>query len=115
LAKGLGYDGEVTSPTFTLSRVYKLPQPQDGDAHPLELHHYDLYRLGQAGIVGSELAEDLADPHIVTAIEWAGIFEDELPADRLRIKFDVTGDTARNLVLTATGPKSKRLTRGLEE
>jgi tRNA threonylcarbamoyladenosine biosynthesis protein TsaE len=111
LARGLGYDGDVTSPTFTLSRVYKLPP--HGSDEPLELHHYDLYRLGQAGAVGDELAEDLADPTVITAIEWAGIFEDELPGDRLRVKFDVTGDSGRKLTLTATGPKSKHLTEAL--
>jgi tRNA threonylcarbamoyl adenosine modification protein YjeE len=61
LAQGLGYDGEVTSPTFTLSQIYRV-------SDDLELHHYDLYRLGETGVVGDELAEDLTDPHLVTVI-----------------------------------------------
>jgi tRNA threonylcarbamoyladenosine biosynthesis protein TsaE len=107
LAAGLGYDGPVTSPTFTLSQIYKLSEP-------LELHHYDLYRLGQSGVVGDELAEDLEDAHIITVIEWAGIVEDELPKDRLRISFEVTGDRTRQLTVTSSGDVSDRLAQGIK-
>jgi tRNA threonylcarbamoyladenosine biosynthesis protein TsaE len=107
LASGLGYEGEVTSPTFTLSRVYKLK-------NNLELHHYDLYRLGQSGVVGDVLAEDVGDQGIITIIEWAGIVADDLPHDRLRIEFTVTGDTDRQLKITAHGPVSHRLAEGLQ-
>lgn len=106
LVAGLGYDGEVTSPTFVLSRIYKVGKS-------LELHHYDLYRLGISGVVGEELAEDVRDENTITVIEWANIVEDELPADRLRIEFAVTGDTDRDLEISFGGPKSERLTREL--
>lgn len=104
----LGYEGEVTSPTFTLSRIYPL-------ASGLELHHYDLYRLSGAGVVGDELAEDMADPHIITVIEWADIITADLPADRLKITFEVTGDTDRRLTFTSGGPKSAAIITALQE
>lgn len=107
LASGLGYDGEVTSPTFTLSQVYKLTNGR-------ELHHYDLYRLGHSGIVGHELLEDIADPQNITVIEWPGIIENDLPADRLLIELEVTGDTDRELKITSSGPTSDRLAAGLK-
>ncbi len=107
LARGLGYHGEVTSPTFTLSRVYKL-------ADGRELHHYDLYRLGQAGAVGDELEEDLADPSYVTVIEWADILESNLPADRLKIVFGITTENARELDITAGGPRSTQVVEQLK-
>jgi len=107
LTRALGYDGEVTSPTFTLSRVYQI---RDG----LELHHYDLYRLGESGIVGDELAEDVSEPNIITVIEWAGIVEDQLPADRLRITFTITGEDDRTLTLTGGGVTSDRLIKELQ-
>lgn len=106
LAAGLGYEGEVTSPTFTLSQVYKLPFGR-------ELHHYDLYRLGQGGVVGDELAEDMTDPQVITVIEWAGIVGDELPADRLRVTFEVVGENGRRLGFTSGGPVSEQLVKGL--
>jgi tRNA threonylcarbamoyladenosine biosynthesis protein TsaE len=107
LASGLDYKGEVTSPTFTLSRVYKLK-------NNLELHHYDLYRLGQSGVVGDVLAEDIGDAGIITIIEWAGIVADQLPHDRLRIEFAVTGETDRQLTISSHGPVSHRLAEGLK-
>ena len=107
LARGLGYRGPVTSPTFTLSQVYRL-SPQ------LELHHYDLYRLGQSGAVGDELAEDLHDTAVITVIEWADIAERDLPADRLRIQFNVTSDTGRNLKFSAGGRRSTHILEALK-
>jgi tRNA threonylcarbamoyladenosine biosynthesis protein TsaE len=107
LARGLGYDGEVASPTFTLSRVYNVSGGR-------ELHHYDFYRLGDSGIVGSELADNLGDPAIITVIEWAGVVEASLPADRLHINFEVTGDTDRLLKFSSRGPASDRLITGLK-
>lgn len=108
LAEALGYDSPVTSPTFTLSNIYKL---SDGR----ELHHYDLYRLNEGGVVGQELAEDLADPNVINVIEWGGVVNDELPADRLRIELEVTGDTERVLKLASSGPVSDRLVKELKQ
>jgi tRNA threonylcarbamoyladenosine biosynthesis protein TsaE len=62
IAAGLGYGGSVTSPTFTLSNIYKLDDGQ-------ELHHYDLYRLGVGGVLLDELVEDLQDERVITIIE----------------------------------------------
>jgi tRNA threonylcarbamoyladenosine biosynthesis protein TsaE len=106
LAQALGYTGDVASPTFTLSKTYQLPSG-------LELHHYDLYRLGESGVVGDELAEDLGDPHVITAIEWAGVVESDLPADRLRLQFEPTGDTDRRLVFSAGGDRSTAILKEL--
>jgi tRNA threonylcarbamoyladenosine biosynthesis protein TsaE len=106
LATALGYTGPVTSPTFTLSNIYQLPDHR-------ELHHYDLYRLGEGGILADELAEDIGDPGIITVVEWAGVAESRLPTDRLIVKFDVTADTGRRLTFSAGGPKSQNLIKGL--
>jgi len=106
LARGLGYRGDVTSPTFTLSQIYKLPS--------FEIHHYDLYRLGQTGVVGDELTEDLHDPKVVTIIEWGGIMESDLPSDRLKIELEVTGEEDRHIIFNAHGPVSERLLKELQ-
>jgi tRNA threonylcarbamoyladenosine biosynthesis protein TsaE len=106
LAKALGYEGFVTSPTFTLSQTYKL-------ASGLELHHYDLYRLDSSGIVGENLAEDTADPKVITVVEWAGVAKAKLPADRVTVTIEVTGDTHRNLTFAGSGPVSNHIVKGL--
>ena len=107
LAKALGYTGAVTSPTFTLSQIYALP-------NGLQLHHYDLYRLGAAGIVGSEIDEDLGQPKIITVVEWGGVAHNILPADRLHIEIAVAGDTERQWNFKSGGPNSERLIEGLK-
>lgn len=77
LGLGAGSEDVVGSPTFTISKVYK--------ARDLEIHHFDFYRLGEAGIVGDELAEVIDDPTIVTVVEWADIVQNVLPEQRLTI------------------------------
>lgn len=104
LAAGLGYAGPVTSPTFTLSNVYQL-------ASGLQIHHYDMYRLEKAGVLAQELAEAIDQPGVITVIEWAGIVESSLPADRLTVAFEVTAESARTLVLTSGGSVSAALLR----
>jgi tRNA threonylcarbamoyladenosine biosynthesis protein TsaE len=100
LAKGAGSDDQVASPTFTLAREYRTDT--------FAIHHYDLYRLEKAGILGEELAESLADPKAVVAIEWAGIASDLLPSDRLTIEFKITGPEQRILKMSA-GPQHTHL------
>ncbi len=108
LAAAMGYVGEVTSPTFTISHIYHLPSE-------LELHHYDLYRLAAGGVVGEELGDDLADDKAITIIEWPGIVEFELPEDRLRIEFLVSGENERQLTFRSGGAVSDVLIKELSE
>ncbi|HVI60737.1 MAG TPA: tRNA (adenosine(37)-N6)-threonylcarbamoyltransferase complex ATPase subunit type 1 TsaE [Candidatus Saccharimonadales bacterium] len=89
LAAGLGSRDSVRSPSFTLSNLYR--------AKDLTLYHLDFYRLDEPGILRDELAEVLADPKAVVAVEWANIIEDVLPARRLTVTFRVTGDDEREL------------------
>ncbi len=106
LAAELGYRDAVTSPTFTLGNVYRV-------SDSLQIHHYDLYRLGEGGILADEIGEDIGDPHIITIIEWAGVAEAQLPPDRLRISFEVTADTERHLSFSAGGPVSQAIIKEL--
>lgn len=80
LAKGLGVADDVQSPSFTISRVYAA---RDG----LELHHYDLYRLADPGIARYDIAEAVADPRVVTVIEWGETVQGVLPASRTVLTF----------------------------
>jgi len=87
LANGLGSRDKVHSPSFTLSHQYRA-----GDR---TLYHFDFHRLGEPGIMRDELAEILADPKAIVAVEWADIVEDILPAERLAIRIKATGETVR--------------------
>lgn len=89
LVRGTGSADKVASPTFTLSREYKAPS--------FTIAHFDFYRLGEAGIMGDELAEILADPAYVTVVEWGDIVHDVLPADRLTVRITLQADGSRTL------------------
>ena len=91
LARGFGSTDRVSSPTFTISREYK-----SGDR---TIYHFDFYRLHEAGIVADELAEAAHDPNAVVVVEWGDIVADVLPADRLTLALQATGQASRTLTL----------------
>ena len=93
LARGAGSTDRVASPTFTISRVYKTDD--------LEIHHFDFYRLGEAGLIAEELAEVISDPHVITVVEWADIVQDVLPQERLTITIEKTPADGRRLTFQA--------------
>lgn len=79
LAEGLGFDDDVSSPSFTINNHYKLPLDR-------QLSHYDFYRLNEAGVTIQELAEDLSDTNVSVVLEWASSVKDILPADHVTIE-----------------------------
>lgn len=99
LARGMGSADRVASPTFTISKVYEAPNKQ------LSLHHFDFYRLHEAGLIGEELADVLHDKHIVTVVEWADIIQNVLPTARLTITIHKMPHDVEARLLTFTAPK----------
>jgi len=91
LVRGAGSLDKVASPTFTLSREYTTSN--------FTIAHFDFYRLGEAGIMGDELAEILADPTYVTVVEWGDVVHDVLPQERLTIRITLEADGSRKLTL----------------
>ena len=61
MARGLGYEGHVTSPTFTLMNIY--------EGGRLPFYHFDLYRL-QSGQLESIGYEDFLYADGVSLVEW---------------------------------------------
>lgn len=91
-AVGLGIDDIVSSPTFVLMSEY---------AGRLPMFHLDLYRLADAA---DALAGGLIDERQVEGValvEWAERLGDALPAGRLDVLIDGTGDEARRITLRA--------------
>ncbi len=92
LARGTGSSDHVSSPTFTISKVYK--------SKDLELHHFDFYRLPDPGLMEHEIKDVLDDPHTAIVVEWADVLAHVLPADRLTIHITSTGDEQREFTIT---------------
>ena len=97
LAKGAGSKDVVTSPTFTVSQIYK--------GSDLTLWHFDFYRLTEAGVVAEELAEALEDPKNIVVVEWGDVVEGVLPVGRVTIKFENVADDENRRKITVTCPK----------
>jgi tRNA threonylcarbamoyladenosine biosynthesis protein TsaE len=106
IARGMGVDETVQSPSFTINRVYDAP-------NHLQLSHYDFYRLADPGIMRGELNEAVHDPQTVVVIEWADTVEQTLPADRLTITITSPSETTRQLELQAGGDSARRILEAL--
>ena len=70
-AAGLGIEGPVNSPTFTI-----LQQYEDGR---LPLYHFDVYRIGDVSEMDEIGYEDCFFGYVVCLIEWPGLIEEILP------------------------------------
>lgn len=93
LARGLGFRGRVTSPTFTIVNEY------DGD---LPLFHFDMYRLSSSDELYDIGWDDYLARGGVCAVEWSERVADALPEDAVRV--DITrGDVDGSRVITVTG------------
>ena len=77
LAKGLGAEDSVTSPTFTLLHLYE---------GRLSLAHFDVYRLPFPEAFEELGYEEYFSGSGVTAIEWSDLIAPFLPAEYLQIK-----------------------------
>lgn len=93
LARGFGSTDPVSSPSFTISYVYKR---EDGKA----LHHYDFYRLNDPGIMASELAEIVGQKDVIVAIEWGKMVANILPENTITISIEAEDETTRNIEFT---------------
>lgn len=77
LAKGLGIEEPVNSPTFTIVQVY--------DGGRLPFYHFDVYRIGDVEEMDEVGFEDYVMGDGVSLIEWANLIEEILPKKRTDI------------------------------
>ena len=96
---GLGVADTVSSPSFVLMAEYRGRLP---------LFHIDLYRLagGAAAIADGLIDERQADG--VTLIEWADRLGAGLPAARLDVRIEGTGEEPRTVRLAPTDARHGR-------
>lgn len=108
LAEGLGVRESVTSPSFTISKRYAFPLPENccknhnssNNTPEGQLIHYDFYRLDDPGIMRDELAEALAEPNSVIVVEWGNDVADLLPADKTRLEITLCENGSRTVQIT---------------
>lgn len=87
LAKELGVEGAVQSPTYVLAKFYPISYGRF-----TTLVHIDAYRLKDAGEFAALKPEGfLRDPNAIVCVEWPERVEGALPRADVTVKFSSDG------------------------
>lgn len=89
LAKGLGIDCDVTSPTFAICNTYI--------GENAVLHHFDMYRVDSWDDLYSTGFFDYLDTDAYIAVEWSENVYGALPDDTEIVEIIKTGDNSREI------------------
>ena len=109
LARTLGVEGEVTSPTFSLMNIYEGICP---------IFHFDLYRLNtEEELDDIGFYEYVEEPEGIVVIEWPDKFPESLPEDYVVIFFEAEANSPNGRVITfaCEGEKHRELIKELEK
>ena len=90
LARGLGCDEPVTSPTYTIVNEYLSGR--------IPLFHFDMYRLSSADDLWDIGWEDYLDRGGVCAVEWSENVEEALERFVL-VNIEKIGDESRRITI----------------
>ena len=95
VARGLGVDERVTSPTFTMVREHRCVN----DLGIATLHHADVYRVGSLAEVSDLALGELVEEAAVALIEWGDIAAPLFGHEVLSITFNLDEREGRTLVV----------------
>jgi len=99
IAKGLGIEAQITSPTFVLAREH----PLDGGRRFV---HADAYRLASFGEL-EDMVEDLVGVDTITVVEWGDVVGEALDAVQFIVRLEHAED-GRTIHIEATDPERQR-------
>ena len=97
LAKGLGYTGDVSSPTFAIVNEYRGGR--------LPLFHFDMYRIEGWEDLDSCGFFDYMEENGVIAAEWSENIDGALPENTIYITLEATDENSRKI--TVEGAEEK--------
>ena len=80
IAKGLGIEEPVNSPTFTIVQVYESGR--------IPLYHLDVYRIGDPSEMEEIGCEEYFYGEGLCIVEWADLIEELLPEQRTEIMIE---------------------------
>ena len=84
LARGLGYTGDVTSPTFSIVIEYRGGR--------LPIFHFDMYRISSFDDLYSTGYFDYFDENGIIAVEWSENIVNALPEKYIKITIEKLGN-----------------------
>jgi tRNA threonylcarbamoyladenosine biosynthesis protein TsaE len=93
IAKALGVESEVTSPTFVIEKIYSLKNQKWE-----RLIHIDMYRLNSAEELPAIGWDEFSkDPSNLIVIEWPEQVEGAIPPGAVKIEFKDAGGEVREI------------------
>ena len=90
MARGMGIDAHVSSPTFTIVNEYPGER---------ELIHFDMYRLSSPDELFDIGWEDYLSRGAVCAVEWSENVKDAFYGDEITVTIEKTGEDERRITI----------------
>lgn len=103
--RGLGHNGSVKSPTYTLVEPYEV--------EARKIFHFDLYRLADPEELEFMGIRDYQQNDTINLVEWPEKGEGLLAAPDLEISIEFT-DQGRSIELLGKSPKARELIQQLK-
>ena len=94
IARGLGIDETITSPTYTIVSEY---------TGKVKLYHIDAYRLVNDEDFENTGALELFGPDSIAVIEWSERIPNSLPSDVITVGIEITGPGSRIFNISGMG------------
>jgi tRNA threonylcarbamoyladenosine biosynthesis protein TsaE len=104
--RGLGFEGRVKSPTYTLLELYVIST--------LNLYHFDFYRFADPEEWLETGFRDLFNERNICLVEWPERAGDLLPPPDLKIALIPTPQAGREATIEAHSPRGQALLRSLQ-
>lgn len=95
VARGLGIEGAVPSPSFTILNAY--------DEGRMPLYHFDWYRIEDPNEIYEMGMDEQLGGDGIALIEWSEKAEECLPEKRLRISIRTMDENTRELQFHSEG------------
>ena len=110
LARGAGYEGAVSSPTFVLMHIYEGRLP---------IYHFDAYRLRSSADLYNIGADEYFEGDGAVCLEWSERAEDILPPVRLELHLTYADgeqrETSRCIECVGRGARGEEMASVLAE
>ena len=90
MARGMGLDCRVSSPTFTIVNEYTGPR---------ELLHFDMYRLDGPDELYNIGWDDYLTRDGVCAVEWSENIQDAFDGSEITVRIEKLSDTEREITI----------------
>ncbi len=98
---GLGYEGTVKSPTYTLVEPYSLKSHS--------IYHFDLYRINNPSELEEFGIRDYFENQAIKLLEWPERCLEVLPEPDLFISIDQPRHTQRQVTVSAKSPQGMEI------